>query len=142
MDIPPVATGPYDQFARTVEASGTFTTTQNELSIRFDYTPGSANAQGWLDWLEVFTRRNLAMTGNNQLLFRDWNSVAAGNVGNFIIRNGTACHQGLGGDQPRAPVRMQVTAKWRRPAVCKRLQHLTGIYRIQYQWIIDAHSPW
>jgi len=108
MDIPPVATGPYDQFARTVESSGTFATTQNELVVRYDYTPGSANAQGWLDWLEVFTRRNLSVTGNNQLLFRDWNSVSAGNVGNFIIRNGTVATRIWEVTNALAPVQMQV----------------------------------
>ncbi|AXY76108.1 hypothetical protein D3H65_19890 [Paraflavitalea soli] len=108
MNISPVATGPYDQFARTVASSGTFTAIQNELAVRFDYTPGSANAQGWLDWLELFTRRNLVITGNNQLLFRDWNSVAGGNVGNFTIRGGTVATRVWEVTNPLAPVQMQV----------------------------------
>lgn len=108
MDIPPVATGPYDQFARNVESSGAFATTQNDLIVRFDYTPGSANAQGWLNWFEIFTRRNLAMTGVNQLLFRDWNSMAAGNVGNFIIKNGTSPIRVWDVSNPLEPVSMQV----------------------------------
>lgn len=57
LDIPPVAMGPYDQFACAAEGTGSFVPAPGELTVRFDYTPGSANAQGWLDWLEVFTRR-------------------------------------------------------------------------------------
>ena len=108
IDIPPVATGPYDQFARLVESSGTFTATQNELAVRFDYTPGSANAQGWLNWFEIFSRRNLSMAGVNQLTFRDWNSIATGNVGNFIVKNGTAATRVWDISNPLEPVRMPV----------------------------------
>lgn len=108
MEIPPVATGPYDQFARIVESSGTFTAVQNELTVRFDYTPGSANAQGWLNWFEIFARRNLSMAGVNQLLFRDWNSTATGNVGNFIIKNGTSATRVWDISNPLEPVHMPV----------------------------------
>lgn len=111
MDIPPVATGPYDLFARTVQSSGSFTSAQSEVTVRFDYTPGSANAQGWLDWFELFTRRNLSMAGVNQLSFRDWNSVGGGNVGNFIVRNGVSAGARIWDvSNPLAPVNMPVTA--------------------------------
>ncbi|MDF2193063.1 type IX secretion system sortase PorU [Paraflavitalea sp. CAU 1676] len=106
MDIPPVATGPYDQFARIVEASNNFTATQSDLSVRFDYTPGSANAQGWLNWFEVLARRTLAMVGNDQLSFRDWNSAAAGNIGNFTIGGATAATRVWEVTNPQEPVRM------------------------------------
>lgn len=111
LDIPPVATGPYDQFARIVESSGSFTNTQQQLSIRFDYTPASVNAQGWLNWFEVFTRRNLSMAGVNQLLFRDWNSTGAGNTGNFIIKNGTPTTRVWDISRPLEPVGLPVTAQ-------------------------------
>lgn len=108
MDISPVATGPYDQFARIVESSGTCTSIQSELAVRFDFTPGSANAQGWLNWFEVFARRSLSMAGVNQLLFRDWNSVAAGNVGSFILKNGSPATRIWDVSNPLEPVGMQV----------------------------------
>lgn len=107
--IAPVATGPYDQFARNGEASGSLVVTQPELSVRFDYTPGSANAQGWLDWFELFARRSLSMTGNEQLLFRDWNSVGGGNTGNFVIGNTSATTQVWEVTNPQEPVRMPLT---------------------------------
>jgi hypothetical protein len=106
LDIPPVATGPYDQFARTVQSGASFIAPQGDLSVRFDFTPGSPNAQGWMDWFEVFVRRNLAMTGTNQLLFRDWNSVGAGNMGNFLVKNVTAATQVWDVSNPVNPVRM------------------------------------
>lgn len=108
MDMPPVATGPYDQFARTVQSSAPFSTSQQDLSVRFDYTPGSANAQGWLDWFEVFVRRTLSLAGSNQLLFRDWNSVGTGSVGNFVIKNVTPATQVWDVSKPLAPVRMDI----------------------------------
>ncbi len=48
------------------------------------------------------------MSGVNQLLFRDWNSVGAGNVGNFIVRNGTAATRVWDISNPLMPVGMQV----------------------------------
>ncbi|WP_276480043.1 type IX secretion system sortase PorU [Paraflavitalea pollutisoli] len=110
MDIPPVATGPYDQFARIGEASGSFVATQSELAVRFDYTPGSANAQGWLDWFELFARRPLAMAGNEQLHFRDWLSVGTGNTGSFVVNNTAPATQVWEVTNAREPIRMRLTA--------------------------------
>jgi hypothetical protein len=90
LEVPATGTGSYDPFAMTAQASATFSTTQSPLSVRFDYTPGSSGSQGWLDWFEVLARVDLSMTGNSQLLFRDWNSVGPGKTGNFIIKNGSA----------------------------------------------------
>ena len=109
MDILPVATGPYDLFAREVQSSATFTSAQATLNIRFDYTTGSFNSQGWLDWFEIFARNNLSMSGIDQLPFRDWNSVGPGNTGNFIISNATATTQVWDITDPLAPVRMQTS---------------------------------
>ena len=44
------------------------------------------NSKGWINWIEVFARRNLVMSGSN-LFFRDLNSVGAGNISSFTIQN-------------------------------------------------------
>ncbi len=80
LDIPPIGTGQYDHFAREATAVMQVAATQPELAVSFTYTPGSFNAQGWLNWFEIFARRSLNMPGTGSLLFRDWNSVAQGNA--------------------------------------------------------------
>lgn len=43
-----------------------------------------------MNWFEVFAQRNLHFQSQNQLLFRDWHSVGAGNIAQFIIQNSTS----------------------------------------------------
>lgn len=108
-DILPVTNGAYDLFARVEQTTGTFSSSTSPLTINIDYTTGSFNSQGWLDWFEVFTRSDLSMTGINQLLFRDWNSVGPGNTGSFTIKNVTAPTQVWDVTNPFEPVRLQTT---------------------------------
>ena len=75
VDLPAIGNGIYDAFARFQKIRVDFPTSSSALNLSFDYSPGSVNSQGWLDWFEIFARRELSMTGVNQLLFRDWNSV-------------------------------------------------------------------
>ena len=89
LDIPPTTAVPTDPFARSASGTGTATIPSVSPIVQFDFTPGNINAQGWLDWFEIFGRRELSMSGTGQLLFRDWNSVGNGNIGQFTIRNGT-----------------------------------------------------
>src|SRR5690606_26462503 len=44
------------------------------LNINLSYQKNAPSAVGWLDWLNINTRRKLRMTGN-QMEFRDANSV-------------------------------------------------------------------
>jgi len=82
--VNPLTGGAYDLFARSVTSLLNGVAVPGETKIEFSYVPGSFNAQGWLNWFEIFLRRNLSMAGNDQLLFRDWLSV--GNlVGEFVI---------------------------------------------------------
>lgn len=83
-EVPPVATGPYDLFARTTESNIDFIPSGNAMLL-LRFTPGSINAQGWLDWLEVNSRRELFL-GEGQLEFRDTRSAGAGNAARFEIR--------------------------------------------------------
>jgi hypothetical protein len=92
-NIPPLTGGSFDAVA--VPSAQAFETvlTQPALSLDLVFSPGSVNGQGWLNWFEFLCKRNLSLQNTNQLLFRDWNSVAPGNVGEFIIQNATASTQ-------------------------------------------------
>jgi hypothetical protein len=46
------------------------------------------------------------MSGINQLLFRDWNSIGAGNTGRFIISNANASTQVWDISNPLMPFAM------------------------------------
>jgi Peptidase family C25 len=85
-DIDAVGSTNLDLFAKSIQSAASFTAANN-LSVTYNFAPGGINAEGWIDWFEIFCRRNLIVNGNEQLLFRDWNSVAAGNIGSFTIQN-------------------------------------------------------
>lgn len=108
LNIPVTTNGTYDPFAMVAQATSTFSG-QSPLTVRFDYTPGSTGSQGWLDWFEIQAQVDLSMNGIDQLLFRDWNSVGAGRVGAFTIKNATAATQVWDITEPLQPVRMQGT---------------------------------
>ena len=124
IEVPATGTGAYDPFAISAQSAASFSTAQSPLSIRFDYTPGSSGSQGWLDWFELLARVDLSMTGNNQLMFRDWNSVGPGKVGSFIIKNAPADMQVWDVTNTLEPLRMQGTttgSEWRFVNECSRL---------------------
>ncbi len=84
-EIPPVGNGIYDAFARSVSPSAEFSATNPTMNLVFSFSPGSANAQGWIDWFTIFARRQLSMAGVKQLSFRDLNAVSPGNSGRFNL---------------------------------------------------------
>jgi len=108
ISIPPVTGGQYDVIAQGVQASAGATVSQNDLTITYQYLPGAFNSQGWLNWFEVFGRRDLSMNGIDQLLFRDWNSVGNNNVGAFTISNANSATQVWDVSDPLSPVQMQI----------------------------------
>jgi len=57
------------------------------LTVGYNFTGLSVNAQAWLNWFEIQYRRSLDMTGLTQLVFRDTASVAAGETAVFRISN-------------------------------------------------------
>ncbi|HSU27688.1 MAG TPA: type IX secretion system sortase PorU, partial [Chitinophagaceae bacterium] len=107
--INPVTGAIYDLFGQSSSFSTSSAAVQNNININFSFTPGSFSAQGWLNWFELFGRRNLSMNGINQLLFRDWTSVSAGSVGEFVISNTTGSTQVWEVTDPANPVKMQGT---------------------------------
>jgi hypothetical protein len=80
--IPEITGSPYDDYANI--ASGCFSFTPVNPVTTVNVTKQTADAIGWMDYVEVNVRRNLIMSGN-QMLFRDANSVGAGNVSQFNV---------------------------------------------------------
>lgn len=86
LNIPSVGAAINEVFAREQEIALQSQVSQDNISVQFNYVPASFNAQGWLNWFRMFARAGLGMPGNDQLFFRDWQSV--GNpVGIFRISN-------------------------------------------------------
>ncbi len=105
-DIASTTAGSYDLFAHSTQSTANFTITSNSLSLQYQFQPGNPSAQGWLDWFEVFTRNDLSISGNNQLLFRDWISVGTGKKANFQVRNSNASTQIWDVTDPLEPVKI------------------------------------
>ncbi len=102
----PVTGATLDLFAQQSMAVMATNVAQPNVVVQYNYNPGSFNAQGWLDWFELFCRRNLSFSGSDQVLFRDWQSVG-NNVGEFIISNATAAARVWDITDPLTPVQMQ-----------------------------------
>lgn len=105
--ISPVGAGLYDVFAQQVTNSSTGIATGNEQVITYSYAPGSFNAQGWLNWFEVFTRRQISLSGINQLVFSDWQSVGNGTIAGFTVTNANAATKVWDITDPLTPSLMQ-----------------------------------
>ena len=105
LTVPPVNAVYLDLFGRQVTEAATFTLTQNNPALTYNFVPGSFNAQGWLNWYEVFYRRQLAHIPNQQLAFRDWSSVGNGTA-TFSIANADASMQVWDVTDPFTPVKM------------------------------------
>ncbi len=104
--ISPTGASIYDLFAQQIQQTINVPVFQEPLILNFTYTPGSFNAQGWLNWFEVHARKNLTLTSSQQLLFRDWNSV--GNAaGEFILSNYSSNSQVWEITNQSTPVKMQ-----------------------------------
>lgn len=88
--IASVGTGTYDPVAFPHEAVSAFTTSQPAISLQYNYQPGSLNSQGWLNWFELFPQRQLSMSGVDQLMFRDWETVGSGNIAEFRLQAASA----------------------------------------------------
>ncbi|RYY15328.1 MAG: hypothetical protein EOO04_28780, partial [Chitinophagaceae bacterium] len=61
VDLPAVGNGIYEAFAKIQRTELAFTAGNPALSLTLEYTPGSINSQGWLDWFEISVRRELSI---------------------------------------------------------------------------------
>ncbi len=84
--VSPVGTGTYDPVASAHELVASFNASQSTIALQYNYQTGSVNAQGWLNWFELFPQRQLSMNSVDQLLFRDWETVGPGNVAEFRLQ--------------------------------------------------------
>lgn len=95
----------YDPVARAAEATVTIPATGDNPVFRYNFVPGSFNAQGWLDRFTVETRCSITMSGNSQLLFRDW-ALPGGVVSGYAISNPATGIAVWDITDPLQPVRM------------------------------------
>lgn len=124
LDIASVGNGAYDFFAQETQISNSFIPSSAAISLGLNYTPGSFDSQGWLNWFEVQARADLSMKGLNQLQFRDWNSIAGGANGNFIIADATSLYQVWDISDPLQPAIIQGNlsgTNWQFVNDCSRL---------------------
>lgn len=106
--MPAVGGGLYDRFAQPGAESTTGLLNTTSVQLTYTYTPGSFNAQAWLNWFQFFYRRQLVIPANGQLHFRDWNSLGTSGVG-FKIANANNSVQVWDVSNPLAPVKMMTT---------------------------------
>lgn len=105
LPVNPVSGGQYDLFAQ--QATGVYTmpvAQSNDISLT--YVPGGVNAQGWLNWFELFCRRSISLNGVSQLLFRDWQTVNTNRV-EFTVAGAGSNTRVWDVTDPLNPQRMQ-----------------------------------
>lgn len=76
----------YQDYAKESSLFTTFLSSSTQLSLTYTYAKPLSTSIGWLNFFELNFRQNLSMS-ENQLIFRDLNSVAAGNIALFNISN-------------------------------------------------------
>ncbi len=106
--INPVSGGIYDPLANETVQLTNGVSLPGDQSIEFSFVPGSFNAQGWMNWFEVFYRGNISLSGRDQLLFRDWASVGAGQV-EYIVAGANAATQVWDITEPSSPIKVTGT---------------------------------
>ena len=74
-----------DSIGSEVSQTATFLPDQSKLTVNYAFGSTASGAQGWLDWFELYGRRSLSLNAGDPLFFRDWRTVAAGAVNNYII---------------------------------------------------------
>lgn len=88
LTIPSTGASIYDLIAQQVQQSTDLILPGENILLNYTYIPGSFNSQGWLNFFEIHSRRNLIMPTSGQLAFRDWNSIGP-DIGEFIVGNAT-----------------------------------------------------
>ena len=92
INIPSTGAGLYDLFGQQSQQQSDILLPQESFQINYTYVPGGFNSQGWLNFFEVHSRRNLVLNSSGQLSFRDWNSVG-NNICQFMVSNANSATQ-------------------------------------------------
>lgn len=103
-----ITTALYDLFAQQAVQTDVVNLNASTASVTLQYTQGSFNSQGWLNWFELNCRRNLVLPAARQLLFRDWSSVGTGSA-QFVVSGADAATQVWDVTDPLHPLRMSGT---------------------------------
>ncbi len=82
----PVGGNYYDPVIAAKVTTSNFQASGNQVTVTLNMSPGSSVALGYLDRLELQTRRQLTMSGVNTMIFRDWNAVG-NNLVQYNIAN-------------------------------------------------------
>ncbi len=77
----------------------------NTANFQLTYSPPSSDVKGYLNYIEVNVRKPLSFEGNT-LLFRDMQSVGAGNVATYTIGNANANTQVWDVTDPQGAIQM------------------------------------
>ena len=90
----------------SVTGTGAFGAQAADFKITF--TPADGSGVGYLNYIEINARRNLAISGE-QLTFRDWHSVAPGNVAVYQLSGANSSTRVYDITDPQNPVQMTGT---------------------------------
>lgn len=74
-----------ERYAVVDSATGSFNASAG-FALNYSYRGAGVGATAWLNWFELFARRDLSMAGSTQLAFRDWNSVNPGSACEFVLQ--------------------------------------------------------
>ncbi|HVF96469.1 MAG TPA: type IX secretion system sortase PorU, partial [Flavisolibacter sp.] len=103
--IPAIGTAQFDPFAQAVQKEDNAVLNSSNVSLGFTYTPGSANSQAWLNWVEFFCKRLLTLPAGKQLAFRDWSTVTNPSA-TYVLSSADGATQVWDVTDPLSPVRM------------------------------------
>ncbi len=84
-------TGNYaNDYAKAASSCYTINSGSNNINVDLTYNPGSClDAIGWLNYIEVITKRKLTISGNS-VIFRDAASMGTGNIAVFNVGNSSS----------------------------------------------------
>ena len=115
---PPTLAGiQYEPIATKASGFTSSGISENRLQIGITFSPGSVNAQGWLDRLVISWKKRLEFSGTSSLHFRHFDGISAGAVAEYVFAS------------PPAGLQMwDVTAPFQ-PSIVPPLAGNTGRYR-------------
>ena len=73
-------------YANLGSLENTFNATSSSIQVDVNFSSSSSSGEGWIDYIELNARRQLAMSGS-QMIFRDISSVGVGEISEFKISN-------------------------------------------------------